>query len=345
MAELPQKREDIRRQVLLALGLAVVLALVLAGGIASKHGLFSRHAEIYFISDSAAGISPGLSVRLSGFRVGSVTAVDLQDDLKVRVTMKIEEERFAALRADAHAEWFKEQLQAAVIDLTPGKAAEPLSRTDPRVTHARRRTLTEVANDLRSRLAPILDDVKQLSGTLVARKDDLGAVLQNARTTTEQLAATTAELRALATNAKGSVANLGDRAKQVMGQASQAMGQVQGSMTQVGQTLVRLDGLVEQARGSLDSVNGRLPGLLGSANDTLDQINAIGRDLRSVSAAASSALPGVVRGTGPLLDDARDMVGGVRNAWPMRGLVAPPPPALVPLDSHDAARVRDANGR
>jgi phospholipid/cholesterol/gamma-HCH transport system substrate-binding protein len=345
MAELPQKREDIRRQVLLALGLAVVLALVLAGGIASKHGLFSRHAEVYFISDSAAGISPGLSVRLSGFRVGSVTAVDLQNDLKVRVTMKIEEARFAALRADAHAEWFKEQLQAAVIDLSPGQAAEPLSRTDPRVTHARRRTLTEVANDLRGRLAPILDDVKQLSGTLVARKDDLGAVLQNARTTTEQLAATTAELRALAANAKGSVATVGDRARQVMGQASQAMGQVQGSMTQVGQTLVRLDGLVEQARGTLDSVNGRLPGLLGSANDTLDQINAIGRDLRAVSAAASSALPGVVRGTGPLLDDARDMVGGVRSAWPMRGLVAPPPPALVPLDSHDAARVRDANGR
>ena len=159
MAELPQKREDIRRQVLLALGLAVVLALVLAGGIASKHGLFSRHAELYFLSDSASGISPGLSVRLSGFRVGSVTAVDLQDDLKVRVTMKIEEERFDVLRADAHAEWFKEQLQAAVIDLTPGKAAEPLSRTDPRVTHTRRRTLTEVANDLRSRLAPILDDV------------------------------------------------------------------------------------------------------------------------------------------------------------------------------------------
>lgn len=345
MPDLPQKRDDIRRQVMLALALAVVMALVLAGAIASKHGLFSRQVEIYFVSDSAAGIAPGLSVRLSGFRVGAVSAVDLQDDLKVRVTMKIEEERFAALRADAHAEWFKEQLQAAVIDLSPGQSAQPLSRTDPRLSHGRRRTLTEVANDLRTRLAPILDDVKQLTGALAARKDDLGAAMQNARTTTEQLAATTAELRALASSARGSVATVGDRARQVMGQASQAMGQVQGSMTQVGHTLVRLDGLVEQARGTLDSVNGRLPGLLGSANDTLDQINAIGRDLRAVSAAASAALPAVVRGTGPLLDDARDMVGGVRNAWPMSGLVAPPPPVLVPLDSHDAARVRDANRR
>lgn len=349
MAELPQKREDIRRQVLVALLAAVLMALVLAGGIASKHGLFSRHVEVYFMTGSAAGITPGLSVRLSGFRVGSVSAVDLQDDLKVRVTMKIEEDRFVALRADAHAEWFKEQLQAAVIDLSPGTAAEPLSRSDPRVTHSRRRTLTEVANDLRSRLAPILDDVKQLSGTLVARKDDLGAVLQNARTATEQLAAATGELRTLAGHTRGQVAVVGERAQAVMGQAQQAMGQVQGAMTQVGQTLVTLDGVVEQARGTLDGVNGRLPNLLASAGDTLDHLNRIGRDLSAVSAAASAALPGVVRNTGPLMDETLDMVGGVRSAWPMRALVAPPPPALLPLDSHDAPTVRGsargANGR
>ena len=126
----PLKRENVRRQVLLALALGVVLALVLAGSIAARHGLFSRHAEIYFLADSGAGISPGISVRISGFRVGAVSAVELQPDLKVRVTMQIDEERFAALRADAHAEWFKEQLQAAVIDLDPGHAKEPLSSAE-----------------------------------------------------------------------------------------------------------------------------------------------------------------------------------------------------------------------
>lgn len=339
MTELPQKRDSIRRQVLLALALAAVLAVVLSGSIAGKHGLFSRHVEIYFLADSAAGISPGLSVRLSGFRVGSVTAVDLQDNLKVRVTMKVEEERFAVLRADAHAEWFKEQLQAAVIDLSPGTAAAPLSLDDPRVSHGRRRTLTEVANDLRSRLAPILDDLKQLSGTVVQRKGDLNAVLANAHTATEQLAATSSELRALAANARGRVSTVGEQTQALLGQSQKAMGQVQGAMTQVGQTLVRLDGVVEQARGTLDGVNGRLPTLLSSANDTLDHLNGTVRDLRAVSGAASAALPGVLRSTGPLVDDAREMVGGVRSAWPLRGLVAPLPPALVPLDSHEGQKL------
>jgi len=339
MSELPQKRESVRRQVMLALALGVVLALLLAGSIAAKHGLFSRHVEVYFIADSAAGISPGISVRLSGFRVGSVTAVDLQDDLKVRVTMKIEEERFAALHADANAEWFKEQLQAAVIDLSPGSAtAPPLSRADPRVTTSRRRTLTEVANDLRARLAPILDDLKVLTGTVVQRKDDIGAAIANARAASEQLAAASGDVRALAGNARGRVKTLGD-------QAQQALGQVQGALGQVGQTLVRLDGVVGQARNTIDGVNGRLPGLLSSTGDTLEHLNGVARDLRAVSSAASAALPGALRSAAPLVDDTREMVGGVRAAWPVRGLLAPPPPTLVPLDSHDAATLRETNGR
>ncbi len=334
----PHKKDNLRRQVMLTLALGVLLALLLAGSIAARHGLFSRHVEVYFLADSGSGISPGISVRLSGFRIGSVSAVELQDDLKVRVTMKIEEERFASLRRDAHAEWFKEQLAAAVIDLDPGKAQEPLSRADPRVTHSRRRTLTEVANDLRARLAPNLDDVKQLTGAAAARKDDIGAVLANARTTTEQLAATTAELKALAGNARGRVNSLGE-------QAGKALGQVQGALGQVNQSLVKLDGVVVQARGTLDGVNGRLPTLLGGAQDTLDQVNGLVRELRAVSAAASATLPGVIRSTGPMVEDTREMIGGVRNAWPVKNLVAPPPPALVPLDSHDAATLRGAHGR
>ncbi len=338
MSELPLKRESVRRQVLLALALALALGLLLAGAIAAKHGLFSRQAELYFVADSAAGITPGLSVRLSGFRIGSVSDVALQDDLKVRVTMQIEAERFAALRADAHAEWFKEQLQAAVIDLNPGVAAAPLSPADPRVTLGRRRTLTEVANDLRNRLVPILDDLKQVSSTVAQRKDDLGAALANTQAASAQLAAASSELRALLSQARGRVSTVGE-------QAQQAMGQVPGLLSQVGQTLVRLDGAAQQARGTLDGVNARLPALLSSSGDTLEQLNGAVRDLRAVSAAASATLPGVLRSTGPLLDDTRDMVGGVRAAWPVRALVAPPPSALVPLDSHDGARLRESNAR
>ncbi len=342
------KKESIRRQVLAVLALGAVLAILLAGAIAQRHGMFARTAEVYFLADSAAGIAPGLSVRLSGFRVGSVTSVVLQPDLKVRVTLKVEEDRAVVLRSDAHAEWFKEQLQAAVIDLQPGTSAQLLSRTDPRLTHSRRRTLTEVANDLRTRLAPILDDMKQLSGTAAGSKGDIAALLANANVASQELAGAAQELRALSSNAKTRIATLGGQAQGALGQAQGALaqvqgalGQMQGALTQANQTLLRVDTLVGQADKGLANVNDKLPALLERTGDTLEQLNAVARDVRAVSGAASAALPNMMRNAGPIVDDARDMMSGVKTSWPVRNMLAPPPATLLPIDSHDAAALRE----
>ena len=341
MDDAPLKRESIRRQVLAVLALGVVLALALAGAIAARQGTFARTAEVYFLADTAAGIAPGISVRLSGFRIGAVSDVTLQNDLKVRVVMKIEEERFASLRTDSHAEWFKEQLQAAVIELHPGSAAAALSSADPRVTHNRRRTLTEVANDLRTRLAPILDDVKQLSGSVAERKGDIAAVIGNASTASAELAGTTQELRALVGNAKTRVATLGGQAQGAMTQVQGALGQVQGALTQVNQTLVRVESLVGQGEKTLGGVNERLPNLLAKTGDTLEQLNGVARDVRAVSSAASASVPSMLRSAVPLVDDTREMVNGVKTSWPVRNMLAPPASALLPIDSHDAAALRE----
>jgi phospholipid/cholesterol/gamma-HCH transport system substrate-binding protein len=341
MDHIPIKRESIRRQVLAVLALGALLVLLLVGAVAHRHGAFARSAEVYFIADTAAGITPGISVRLSGFRVGSVKDVVLQPDLKVKVTLSIDEDRFEALRADAHTEWFKEQLQAANIDLRPGTSAQPLSRSDPRVTHSRRRTLTEVANDLRARLAPILDDVKEISGSVAGRREDIAAVLANANAASKELAGTAQEVRTLAGNARGRVAAIGTQAQGAVAQVQAALGQVQGALTQVNQTLLRVDALVGQAERGLGNVNDRLPALLARTGDTLEQLNGVARDVRAVSAAASAAVPTLLRGAVPLVDDTREMVSGVKQSWPMRQMLAPPPSALLPIDSHDAAALRE----
>jgi phospholipid/cholesterol/gamma-HCH transport system substrate-binding protein len=338
MAEDTDKRAAMHRQVIGVLALGAFLAVLMALAIAMRQGVFERTARVYFMADTAAGISPGIAVRLSGIRVGSVTETALQPDLKVKVTLAIEEAYYPALRSDAHAEWFKEQLQAAIIELQPGKATQALSREDPRITHSRRRTLTEVANDLRGRLAPILDDVKQLSGNVAEHRGDIAAVLVNANAATQALAASTQELRALMTHARGQVAGLG-------GQAQAAMGQTQAALVKVNQNLLHVDALVGTADKSLAAVNERLPALLNQTGQALDQINGVVRDVRAVSAAASAAVPSLLRSAVPLMEDGREVVGGVKASWPVRALVAPPPPALLPLDSHDAAALREAPKR
>ena len=334
MEEAPVKRENVRRQVMIYLVLGTVLAVLLAGAIAARQGAFTRTAQLYFMADTAAGIAPGVGVRLSGFRIGSVTEVILLPDLQVKVTLEIEEQHFAVLRSDASADWFKEQLQAAIIELRPGSSATALSRSDPRVGHSRRKTLTEVANDLRARLAPVLDDIKQLTGTVAEHKGDIAALLVNARNASQELASTTQELKALVANAKTQVAGFG-------GQAQGAMGQVQGTLGQAQQTLTQVGTLVGKADQSMANLNTRLPQLLSQTSDTLAQLNLVARDVRAVSSAASAALPSLMRTAVPLVEETKDVVTGVKSNWLLRSMMAPAAAPLLPIDSHDAKALRE----
>jgi phospholipid/cholesterol/gamma-HCH transport system substrate-binding protein len=325
--EVPRARQ-VRRQIVVLFLLAVLLVLGLSLAIAYRHDLFTPKAELYFVTDNANSLAPGTSVRLSGLRIGAVSDVSMQPDLTVRVTLAIRAEQFARLRADARAELVKEQLRAPALDLVAGTAAQALSAAHPEIGYRRGATLTEMADELRARLGPILDDVKQVTGMLRGRQDEMRGIIDNARSTSANLAETTAALRTLAVEARGRVATVG--------------AELQGTVGELHQAARRSGVLLGQAEASLAAVNGTLPGLLQKADRTLDQLQGIAADGRVVSAAGAAQLPGLLRSVPPLVDDTRDLVQGARQSWPLRSLLPPPPPLLLPADSFDARAQPDA---
>jgi phospholipid/cholesterol/gamma-HCH transport system substrate-binding protein len=315
-----------RRQIVALLVLATFLAVLLFGAIAYQHGIFTGRAHVYFLADDATGLSPGTPVRMSGFRIGKISAMQLQSDLSVKVTLSIETEPYSHLKVDARADVVREQLRPAAIDLRPGIASQPLSDADPRVGFRKRGTLTEIAEDLRTRLAPILEDVKQLTGTARARKADIDAMLENAHTLSRDLAGTAQEMHALTQTLRGRVDRIGAQGEVVMSEANRS--------------IVRLGGLIGQADKSLESINGRLPAMLDKTDGLLGHLDAVLRDSRTISSAAAKGLPDILRTTAPLIDDSRDMMQGLRESWPLRSMLPAPPPASLPIDSHDAAALR-----
>jgi len=337
----PPKSRSMRRQVLAVLAFGALLAALLAAGVAYRHGTFWNKAELYFIADSAAGIGTGTTVRLSGFRVGTVTGLELRPDHKVKVSLKINEEQFGQLRADATAVWVKEQLQAATLDLQPGGSAAALSKHDPHIGFTRRGTLTEIASDLRSRLAPILDDVKALTGTVRERQGDIAELVRNANAASQELAGAVKEMRALAAEARTQLGAIGSRAQATLDGARATMAGTRATAAQAQAAMQRVGPLLGQAEQALQSLNGALPPLLEKANDTLAGLREIARDGRTVSAAAATGVPSMLGSVQPLLDDTRDTLQGVRQAWPLSTLLPAPGPAALPLDSHDAMALRE----
>lgn len=331
MSTLPAKDPSIRRQIVGLLVVAILLVLAMVAGIATRHDLFSKKAQLHFVTDNATGLAPGTSVRLSGYRVGSVSDMALQPDLKVRVTMSIAAEHFDSLRSDASALLVREQLRAPALELRPGKLADALAGDDPAITYSRGGTLTEIADDLRERLAPILEDVKQVTGTIRQQKGDIAAMIGNAASASRDLAGTAKEMRALAGDARSRVGKLGAQAQSALAEANQAV--------------ARTGNLIGQAEKSLATVNASLPGLLQKSNDMLEQLNAVARDARTVSNATATSVPGLLRSVTPLVDDTRDIVSGVKQSWPVKNMMPAPSSPTLLIDSHDAASLREPPGR
>src|SRR5262245_46411030 len=244
----PPRVQFQRRQIVALLSLGLLLAITLAGAIAWQHGVLTTRSQVYFLADDATGLSPGTPVRMSGFRIGKIATMQLQPDLSVKVVLAIESEPFSHLKADARAEIVREQLRPAAIDLRPGSAAQPLNEDDPRVAVRKRGTLTEIAEDLRARLAPILDDVKQLTATARARKGDIDAILENMHALSRDMAGTAKQMNALTQDLRGRVDRIG--------------AQGEGVMTEANRSIVRVGNLIGQADKSLQTVNSQLPGML-----------------------------------------------------------------------------------
>ena len=176
------------------------------------------------------------------------------------------------------------------------------------------------------RLAPILEDVKDLTGTARARRGDIDEMLENANALSRDMAGTAKEMQALAQDLRQRVRSIGTQGEAVLGEANHS--------------ITRLGTLIGQADKSLNTVNSQLPAMLNKTNDLLVHLDAVLRDARTISSAAAQGLPDVMRGAAPLIDDSRDTMQGLRESWPLRSMLPPPPPVGLPIDSHDPAALR-----
>lgn len=298
----------IRRRATIALWTALVLVVALFAGILFGGGTFSRSTSLYFITDSATGLTPGTAVKLSGFRIGAVSALHLEPDLSVMVTLKIPPEDFERLRKDARATLNREDMvQAATLEISAGRSAEPLSPENPRIAFDRGRSIGQSAQDLTDRLAPILEDVKVLTAMLSDREHGLGPMLEKSRAASHDLAAAAVELRALTSETRARLAAVGAQAQGTLGDASAAF--------------TRLDRMAGKAEQSLEKIDEALPDMLVKINGTLDGMQAVVNDARTVSAAASETVPQTLRDIRPVVEDAREIVTGVKQSWPIRNML------------------------
>lgn len=82
-----RRRTGLEHGTLLAGSVALLGLLVLAMG--SPRNWWTRTLDLRFRTDSAAGLQPGMAVKIAGYRVGQVDRIQLLNDARVQVTLSI----------------------------------------------------------------------------------------------------------------------------------------------------------------------------------------------------------------------------------------------------------------
>jgi phospholipid/cholesterol/gamma-HCH transport system substrate-binding protein len=285
----------------LLVGLLAVVLIVAA--ILLRQGLFRQTATLGFVTDSALDLSKGQSVKIAGFRVGSVDSVTLRPDGQVEVTLEIDADYMRFVTRDAVIELHKEGLVgSAVLEILPGADKSRLAANEAKLAFTRADGLTAMANSLRDKIIPILGDLKTITGTLADPRHGLPATLAQVRETT-------ASLNTLLQTGNRQVGDVGQAAASALGKAEHG--------------LVRLD-------ETLDTVKTRLPALLDKTQSIVDHVE-------KVTADAETSVPPLLHDSGAAAADVREIVNGAKSVAPIKSWVDPPQSQKLKADSDPRA--------
>jgi phospholipid/cholesterol/gamma-HCH transport system substrate-binding protein len=299
----------VRRSTRRFLLLAALLTLALVIAIFVRQGVLRQTVNYGFVTDSAQDIAKGQAVRIAGFRVGSVSEVSLRDDGSVAVSIEVDADHMRFVTHDARVELRKEGLVGSpTLEIVPGPDKTRLAAAQARLAFSRADGLGALANQVRDEFVPILKDIKAITGTLADPQKGLPGTLAQLRSSSEAL-------NVLLANGNRQVDGIGSSAVRVLNKTEE-------DLKHLGQTL--------------EAANQRLPAMLDRTSQVLDHVEKI-------TAEAEISVPPVLRDGSAVAADVREIVGGAKQAWPIRNLVDAPGPATLKADSDprgEAGRAR-----
>jgi phospholipid/cholesterol/gamma-HCH transport system substrate-binding protein len=292
--------------------LATAAFLLLFGLWAAKYS--SERDWTYYdviFDEAVTGLTEGGSVQYNGISVGSVEDLRLDPKDPRRVIARVKLRVETPVKTDTRAKLsFTGLTGTAFIQLTGGtpKAPALAARSgsgigrgdDDRVpviqTEASAlQNIAETANRLVRRLDQVLsdenigninrtlDNIEHATGAIAAQREDLGALIRNARVSSEKLATTLDTTNAAITDI--------DR---------ELVDKLPALIAKLDSTLARLDTAAGSANAILDENRGAVRNFtqdgLGQLGPTLEELRALVRDLRKISARLDDNPAGYVLG-------------------------------------------------
>ena len=274
-----------------------------------KKGAFTPKSPVYFVADSGQDLSEGMPVKFSGFKIGKLNTLTLDEQGHVQVEVSIESKYLSLLRQDAVMSLKKEGVIGdGVLDVSRGTEGKPVLAAGDKVRFERASGLEQAVLEVKSRIMPILDDLQH---TLHDSDGDVRQTLKNLREFSSEMRGTRERLDRVL----GSVdSNISNEVGPLLHSLRQSAAKIDQDMPVL---LKKIDSSMENLRKTSESINDavqhsvpQLPGMLGEARETLGK-------------------------TREMVGTTQEVVDSLSTSWPLKNAVPQPETGAVRMDSHD----------
>ncbi|MFZ5697139.1 MAG: MlaD family protein [Pseudomonadota bacterium] len=285
------RRLNAKVAVFVLLGLLASAGLLLL--LAWEQGYFATKSEILLEAPTGTDLRPGMAVKLSGFKIGEVSRVELNGVARVDVRMLIEDKYLQWIKADSLVSVAREGLIGdSHLEIRSGNPALASLRGGDALMFEPTPALSDIAADLRARALPVIDGSIQLLDYLNDPQGDFRGTMAELRKLTTELRATRKGIDQLVADVD---ALARDDIKRTLRNADHTLLAFEQQMTAISErtdrSLTQFDATTASARQTAEAVSRAIETAVPKVNRLLDNTDAAVRDGRKLMDGAGKRWP------------------------------------------------------
>lgn len=308
--------------------LAVIGIVVAVVSIGIDKDLFTKKYQLTFTAEKGTGFSKGMPVKLSGFRIGRIKSVALNEQAQVDIAIEIDRKYQKWIKRDSKVKLVKEGLVGDnIIEVSVGSPNLPMLKSGEFIGYQKTKGLEEIANDMADQIKPVLYEVKEIISYVNDPRGDIKRSLANVRELTGSLKGTQKEVDRLLVDSRQQIGKVGGHAERLLATATTRLDEVGPALEKVDSSLATVD-------GTLADIRVALPPLVQKVDTTLEHLEKTSREVEKHSARFLPQIAPLMGRTTDLVQDADEVTRALKKTWPLKNHISTEK-ALVPGDSYE----------
>ena len=276
--------------------------------------LFVPTAELYISLPHSRSISSGTAVMLRGFRIGEVRSLELDKEGRVDARIAIEARYLPWLGSDSHAKRGRDNLLGdTYLEIEPRQKGSPLV-AGATVAFVDGGEMDDMMAEAKAKVFPLLDHANTLVSQLADPAGPWQSTLLSLQKTTERLNSTLDAIDQTLLQTRA----LSQDGRQILKKDFQPL-------------LTDSHQLVHELRQTSSAFRA----LTTEVQTTLPELSLkIGRNLDALQLLTPELVQTTQNGDG-LIQSAQESLDGLRQSWPVEGLIDAPETTLLPQGSDE----------